>query len=79
AGIFRHPTQEFREQGVRMRVSAVRGEVKGKKVVLVDDSIVRGTTIRRIIHLLKEAEGQEVHVSIASPPLKYPCFYGIDI
>lgn len=62
-----------------MKLSAVRGVVKGKKVVLVDDSIVRGTTIRRIIHLLKEAEAQEVHVRIASPPLKYPCFYGIDI
>ena len=48
-----------------------------KKVVLVDDSIVRGTTIRRIIHLLKEAEAQEVHVRIASPPLKYPCFMAL--
>lgn len=48
-----------------------------EKVILVDDSIVRGTTIRRIIHLLKEAEAQEVHVRIASPPLKYPCFMAL--
>ncbi len=62
-----------------MKLSAVRGVVEGKKVIMVDDSIVRGTTSRRIVHLLKEAGAKEVHVRIASPPLKYPCFYGIDI
>ena len=73
------PTQELREQGVRMKLSAVSGVVKGKRVVMIDDSIVRGTTSRRIVQLLKEAGATEVHVAIASPPLKYPCFYGIDI
>lgn len=76
---FIQPTQELREQGVRMKLSAVSGVVKGKRVVMIDDSIVRGTTSRRIVQLLKEAGAVEVHVAIASPPLAYPCFYGIDI
>lgn len=76
---FIQPTQELREQGVRMKLSAVSGVVKGKKVVMIDDSIVRGTTSRRIVRLLREAGATEVHVAIASPELKYPCFYGIDI
>ncbi|MFA9467883.1 amidophosphoribosyltransferase [Streptococcus sp. E24BD] len=76
---FIQPTQELREQGVRMKLSAVSSVVKGKRVVMVDDSIVRGTTSRRIVSLLKEAGAAEVHVAIASPELKYPCFYGIDI
>jgi len=79
ARTFIQPTQELREQGVRMKLSAVRGVVAGKKVIMVDDSIVRGTTSRRIVQLLKEAGAAEVHVRISSPPLKYPCFYGIDI
>lgn len=79
ARTFIQPTQELREQGVRMKLSAVRGVVAGKRVILVDDSIVRGTTSRRIVQLLKEAGAKEVHLRIASPPLKYPCFYGIDI
>lgn len=76
---FIQPTQELREQGVRMKLSAVSGVVKDKRVVMVDDSIVRGTTSRRIVQLLREAGAREVHVAIASPELKYPCFYGIDI
>ena len=76
---FIQPTQELREQGVRMKLSAVSGVVKGKRVVMIDDSIVRGTTSRRIVKLLKEAGATEVHVAIASPALAYPCFYGIDI
>ncbi|GCF94542.1 amidophosphoribosyltransferase [Enterococcus florum] len=79
ARTFIQPTQELREQGVRMKLSAVRGVVAGKRVIMVDDSIVRGTTSRRIVNLLKEAGAKEVHVRIASPPLRYPCFYGIDI
>lgn len=79
ARTFIQPTQELREQGVRMKLSAVRGVVAGKKLIMVDDSIVRGTTSRRIVQLLKEAGAAEVHVRISSPPLKYPCFYGIDI
>ena len=76
---FIQPTQELREQGVRMKLSAVSGVVKGKRVVMIDDSIVRGTTSRRIVNLLKEAGATEIHVAIGSPALAYPCFYGIDI
>lgn len=76
---FIQPTQELREQGVRMKLSAVSGVVKGKRVIMIDDSIVRGTTSRRIVQLLKEAGATEVHVAIGSPVLAYPCFYGIDI
>lgn len=76
---FIQPTQDLREQGVRMKLSAVSGVVKDKRVVMIDDSIVRGTTSRRIVQLLREAGAKEVHVAIGSPELKYPCFYGIDI
>lgn len=79
ARTFIQPTQRLREQGVRMKLSAVKSVVKGKKIILVDDSIVRGTTSKHIVRLLKEAGAAEVHLRIASPPLKYPCFYGIDI
>ena len=61
-----------------MKLSAVRTIVRGKRVVLVDDSIVRGTTSRRIVTMLKEAGATEVHVRIASPPMTNPCFYGVD-
>ena len=76
---FIQPTQELRELGVKMKLSAVKGVVQGKSVVMVDDSIVRGTTSKRIVTLLKEAGAKEVHVRISSPPLIYPSFYGIDI
>jgi len=62
-----------------MKLSAVRSIVNGKKVVVVDDSIVRGITSKRIVQLLREAGAKEVHFKVSSPPLKYPCFYGIDI
>ncbi|MEH7107755.1 amidophosphoribosyltransferase [Bacillus sp. JJ1764] len=75
---FIQPSQTLREQGVKMKLSAVRGVVEGKRVVMVDDSIVRGTTSRRIVKMLKEAGATEVHVVISSPPIKNPCFYGID-
>lgn len=75
---FIQPSQALREQGVKMKLSAVRGVVEGKRIVMVDDSIVRGTTSRRIVKLLRDAGATEVHVRISSPPVKYPCFYGID-
>jgi amidophosphoribosyltransferase len=75
---FIQPSQELREQGVKMKLSAVRKVVEGKRVVMIDDSIVRGTTSRRIVNLLREAGATEVHVRISSPPVKNPCFYGID-
>ncbi|MRX72657.1 amidophosphoribosyltransferase [Bacillus lacus] len=75
---FIQPSQALREQGVKMKLSAVRGVVEGKRVVMVDDSIVRGTTSRRIVSMLREAGAKEVHVRISSPPISNPCFYGID-
>ncbi|WP_017729200.1 amidophosphoribosyltransferase [Halalkalibacterium ligniniphilum] len=75
---FIQPSQELREQGVKMKLSAVRKVVEGKRVVMIDDSIVRGTTSRRIVRMLREAGALEVHVRISSPPIKHPCFYGID-
>lgn len=75
---FIQPSQSLREQGVKMKLSPVRGVVEGKRVVMVDDSIVRGTTSRRIVTMLKDAGATEVHVVITSPPIKNPCFYGID-
>lgn len=75
---FIQPSQELREQGVKMKLSAVRGVVEGKRVVMIDDSIVRGTTSQRIVKLLREAGATEVHIRISSPPFMNPCFYGID-
>jgi amidophosphoribosyltransferase len=75
---FIQPSQELREKGVRMKLSAVRTIVRGKRVVLVDDSIVRGTTSRRIVAMLRQAGATEVHVRIASPAMTNPCFYGVD-
>ncbi|MFS0862738.1 amidophosphoribosyltransferase [Fredinandcohnia sp. 179-A 10B2 NHS] len=75
---FIQPSQSLREQGVKMKLSPVRGVVEGKRVVMVDDSIVRGTTSRRIVKMLRDAGATEVHVCISSPPIKNPCFYGID-
>lgn len=75
---FIQPSQSLREQGVKMKLSPVRGVVEGKRVVMVDDSIVRGTTSKRIVQMLKDAGAKEVHVMISSPPIKNPCFYGID-
>ncbi|WP_134699687.1 amidophosphoribosyltransferase [Ammoniphilus sp. YIM 78166] len=72
------PSQELRAQGVRMKLSAVRKVVEGKRVVMIDDSIVRGTTSGRIVRMLREAGATEVHVRISSPPVMNPCFYGID-
>ncbi|MHC0039447.1 amidophosphoribosyltransferase [Pseudoneobacillus sp. C159] len=75
---FIQPSQSLREQGVKMKLSPVRGVVEGKRVIMVDDSIVRGTTSKRIVRMLKEAGATEVHVVISSPPIQNPCFYGID-
>ena len=76
---FIQPSQELRDQGVKMKLSPVRGIIEGKKIVMIDDSIVRGTTSRRIVRLLKQAGAKEVHVRIASPRIEHPCFYGIDM
>lgn len=75
---FIQPSQSMREKGVRMKLSAVTSIVKDKRIVLIDDSLVRGTTCRRIVALLKEVGAKEVHVRIASPQITNPCFYGVD-
>lgn len=73
------PSQQLREQGVKMKLSPVRGIVSGKRVIMIDDSIIRGTTCKRIVNMLLEAGATEVHVRIASPPATNPCYYGIDM
>lgn len=75
---FIKPSQAQRERGVKMKLSAMEAVVRGKKIVLVDDSIVRGTTSKHIIKLLKEAGAKEVHMRVASSPIISPCFYGVD-
>jgi amidophosphoribosyltransferase len=75
---FIEPTQEMRDLKVKMKLSPMTEIIKGKRVVVVDDSIVRGTTSRRIIRMLKEAGASEVHMRVSSPPTTDPCFYGVD-
>ena len=76
---FIHPAQSGRDFGVRIKFNPVKGVLKGKKIVIVDDSIVRGTTMRKIIRLIKTAEPKEIHLRISSPPIICPCFLGIDM
>ena len=75
---FIEPQQSIRHFGVKLKLSAVRQVLKGKRVVVVDDSIVRGTTSRKIVKMLKAAGATEVHLRISSPPTQWPCYYGID-
>ena len=76
---FISPTQSFRENQVRIKLSPIESTVKGKRVVMVDDSIVRGTTSARIVKLLREAGAKEVHMRISAPPFLNPCYYGTDV
>jgi amidophosphoribosyltransferase len=75
---FIEPTQEMRDLKVKMKLSPMTDIIKGKRVIVVDDSIVRGTTSKRIIRMLKEAGAKEVHMRISSPPTTDPCYYGVD-
>src|SRR5213079_3739708 len=70
--------QTIRERGIRLKLNPLRDAIAGQRVVVVDDSIVRGTTQRAIVAMLREAGAAEVHVRISSPPVSWPCFYGID-
>ena len=72
------PSQQMRALGVRMKLNPLRENITGKRLVVVDDSIVRGTTQRQLVSMLREAGAAEVHLRISSPPVKWPCFYGID-
>ncbi len=76
---FIKPNQVQRETAVRIKLNPIRANVKGKRIVMIDDSIVRGTTSARIVHMLKEAGASEVHVRISSPPFLHPCYFGTDI
>lgn len=76
---FIKPKQSSRESSVMVKLNALRDVVDGKRVVMVDDSIVRGTTSARIVKMLKDAGATEVHVRISSPPFKYPCYFGTDV
>jgi amidophosphoribosyltransferase len=76
---FIQPTQGVRELGVRMKHSPNRAVLQGKRVILIDDSVVRGTTSLKIVRMVREAGAKEVHLRSASPPIKWPDFYGIDM
>jgi amidophosphoribosyltransferase len=75
---FIEPSQNIRNFGVKLKHNANRAEIEGRRVVLVDDSIVRGTTSKKIVQMVRDAGALEVHMRIASPPTANPCFYGID-
>ncbi|EQD86623.1 amidophosphoribosyltransferase [Saccharopolyspora erythraea] len=75
---FIQPSQTIRQLGIRLKLNPLREVIRGKRLVVVDDSIVRGNTQRALVRMLREAGAIEVHVRIASPPVKWPCFYGID-
>jgi amidophosphoribosyltransferase len=75
---FIQPSQSIRQLGIRLKLNPLRDVIRGKRLVVVDDSIVRGNTQRALIRMLREAGAVEVHVRISSPPVKWPCFYGID-
>ncbi len=76
---FIEPTQKIRDFGAKIKYNVVRASVEGKRLVVVDDSIMRGTTMRKIIKMFRMAGAKEIHVRISAPPTQYPCFYGIDI
>ena len=76
---FIKPKQSMREQSVKIKLNVLKDAVKGKRIVMIDDSIVRGTTSGNIVQMLKNAGATEVHVRISSPPFKYPCYFGTDI
>ena len=75
---FIQPSQTIRQLGIRLKLNPLRDVIAGKRLVVVDDSIVRGNTQRALVRMLREAGAAEVHVRISSPPVKWPCFYGID-
>ncbi len=75
---FISPSQTLRQQGIRLKLNPLKRAIAGKRLVVVDDSIVRGNTTRKLVALLREAGATEVHMRITSPPVRWPCFYGID-
>jgi amidophosphoribosyltransferase len=75
---FIQPSQTIRQLGIRLKLNPLREVIRGKRLIVVDDSIVRGNTQRALVRMLREAGAAEVHVRISSPPVTWPCFYGID-
>jgi amidophosphoribosyltransferase len=75
---FIQPSETLRQLGIRLKLNPLREVVEGQRLVVVDDSIVRGNTQRAVVRMLREAGAREVHVRISSPPVAWPCFYGID-
>jgi amidophosphoribosyltransferase len=75
---FISPSQMLRQQGIRLKLNPLKHAIRGKRLIVVDDSIVRGNTTKKLVQLLREAGATEVHMRITSPPVKWPCFYGID-
>ena len=76
---FIQPSQSLRERGVKLKLNPLPDSIRGKRLIVVDDSIVRGTTTRQIVAMLREAGAAEVHIRITCPPIRWPCFYGIDM
>jgi amidophosphoribosyltransferase len=75
---FIEPEQSIRHFGVKLKLNPVSDTIRGKRVVVIDDSIVRGTTSRKIVKMVRDAGAAEVHMRISSPPIRWPCYYGID-
>lgn len=75
---FIQPTQHMRESGIRMKLNPLKDVLNGQRLIIVDDSIVRGTTSRKLVKALRDAGAKEVHMRVSSPPVTHPCFYGID-
>ena len=75
---FIQPNQKQRDQGVRLKLNPLAENIRGKRLVVVEDSIVRGTTLRQLVTVLREAGALEVHLRVSSPPYKWPCYYGLD-
>ena len=75
---FIQPAQSIRDRGIRVKLNAMPGELRGRRVALVDDSIVRGSTTRQLVQMVRDAGASEVHLRISSPPYRWPCFYGMD-
>jgi amidophosphoribosyltransferase len=76
---FIEPTPALRQRGVKLKLNPLPDAIGGKRLVVVDDSIVRGTTTRQIVQMLRDAGASQVHLRIVSPPIRWPCFYGIDM
>jgi amidophosphoribosyltransferase len=76
---FIQPSQTLRDRGVKLKLNPLPDSIRGKRLVVIDDSIVRGTTTKQVVSMLREAGATEVHIRVTCPPLQWPCFYGIDM